>query len=129
VWVLTDVLIALLLQEELLELEEERALHAAYKAAAAQVGGTPLCRAVALLAAAAAVPSPPLPLLPLLATRCRLSTAAQRLPLAAQVSSDMDVPAFLVATEQLIAPLDAFFDKVFVMCEDEVRRGAARCER
>jgi glycyl-tRNA synthetase len=81
VWVLTDVLIALLLQEELLELEEERALHAAYKAAAAQV------------------------------------------------SSDMDVPAFLVATEQLIAPLDAFFDKVFVMCEDEVRRGAARCER
>ena len=33
----------------------------------------------------------------------------------------MPVPAFLAAAEPLIAPLDAFFDKVFVMCDDEVR--------
>lgn len=32
----------------------------------------------------------------------------------------MSVPAFLAAAEPLTAPLDAFFDKVFVMCEDEV---------
>lgn len=33
----------------------------------------------------------------------------------------MSVPAFLAAAEPLIMPLDAYFDKVFVMCEDEVR--------
>ncbi|EFN58140.1 hypothetical protein CHLNCDRAFT_141905 [Chlorella variabilis] len=61
-------------QEELFEQEEERALHAAYRQAAAQV--TP----------------------------------------------DMPVPAFLAAAEPLIAPLDAFFDKVFVMCEEQAVR-------
>ena len=34
----------------------------------------------------------------------------------------MGVPGFLAAAEPLIAPLDAYFDKVFVMCEDQVRR-------
>lgn len=33
----------------------------------------------------------------------------------------MGVPGFLATAEPLIAPLDAFFDKVFVMCEDQVR--------
>jgi glycyl-tRNA synthetase beta subunit len=37
----------------------------------------------------------------------------------------MSVPAFLDATEPLIAPLDTYFDKVFVMCEDEVGHSAA----
>ncbi|KAI3427953.1 hypothetical protein D9Q98_006343 [Chlorella vulgaris] len=41
---------------------------------------------------------------------------------AKQVSAAMSVPAFLDATEPLIAPLDAYFDKVFVMCEDEAVR-------
>ncbi|PRW56476.1 Glycine-tRNA ligase chloroplastic mitochondrial [Chlorella sorokiniana] len=41
---------------------------------------------------------------------------------AAQIAPGMSVPAFLAATEPLITPLDAFFDKVFVMCEDEAVR-------
>lgn len=47
----------------------------------------------------------------------------------------MPVPAFLAAAEPLIAPLDAFFDKVFVMCEEQVGWGSGvalgfgfRCE-
>ena len=33
------------------------------------------------------------------------------------------MPAFLAACEGLVAPIDAYFDKVFVMAEDEgVRR-------
>ena len=40
-----------------------------------------------------------------------------------QVSPDMGVPAFLAAAEPLTGPLDAFFGKVFVMCEAEVRAG------
>ncbi len=39
-----------------------------------------------------------------------------------QVRTDMSVGDFLSATEALIAPVDAFFDKVFVMCEDEALR-------
>lgn len=41
---------------------------------------------------------------------------------AKQVTPDMSVADFLAATEPLIAPLDAYFDKVFVMCEDEAKR-------
>lgn len=37
-----------------------------------------------------------------------------------QVTPDMPVPDFLAAAEPLIAPLDAYFDKVFVMCDNEV---------
>ena len=37
-----------------------------------------------------------------------------------QVAPGMSVPAFLAAAEPLIMPLDAYFEKVFVMCEDEV---------
>jgi glycyl-tRNA synthetase len=32
----------------------------------------------------------------------------------------MSVPAFLAAAEGLITPLDAYFEKVFVMCDNEV---------
>ncbi|PSC72381.1 Glycine-tRNA ligase chloroplastic mitochondrial [Micractinium conductrix] len=41
---------------------------------------------------------------------------------AAQITPGMSVPAFLAAAEPLIAPLDSYFDKVFVMCEDEAVR-------
>lgn len=41
-------------------------------------------------------------------------------PAPPQVAPGMSVPAFLAATEPLIAPLDAYFEKVFVMCEDAV---------
>ena len=35
----------------------------------------------------------------------------------------MSVPAFLAATEPLIAPLDSYFERVFVMCDAvEVRQ-------
>lgn len=40
----------------------------------------------------------------------------------AQVTPDMPVPDFLAAAEPLIAPLDAYFDKVFVMCDNEAVR-------
>jgi glycyl-tRNA synthetase len=41
-----------------------------------------------------------------------------------QIEPGMGVPAFLAATQPLITPLDAYFDKVFVMCEEEaVRQG------
>lgn len=39
-----------------------------------------------------------------------------------QMRPDMTVAEFLVATEALVDPLDAYFEKVFVMCEDEGRR-------
>lgn len=42
-------------------------------------------------------------------------------PSSPQIAPGMSVPAFLAAAEPLIMPLDAYFDKVFVMCEDEVR--------
>lgn len=41
---------------------------------------------------------------------------------AAQVNPDMSVRDFLAAAESLIAPLDGYFEKVFVMCDDEVKR-------
>lgn len=37
-------------------------------------------------------------------------------------SSNMSVDEFLRATEGLIVPLDGYFDKVFVMCDDEEKR-------
>ena len=37
-----------------------------------------------------------------------------------QVTPGMSVPAFLAAAEGLITPLDAYFEKVFVMCDNEV---------
>jgi len=40
----------------------------------------------------------------------------------AALSSGMSVPDFLAATNPLIAPVDAFFDKVFVMAEDPAVR-------
>lgn len=33
--------------------------------------------------------------------------------------SSLDVAGWLAAAHGLVAPIDAFFDKVFVMCEDE----------
>ena len=39
-----------------------------------------------------------------------------------QLSPTSSVPAFLTAAEQLLEPVDAFFDKVFVMTEDEAVR-------
>ena len=41
---------------------------------------------------------------------------------AAAVTPDMGVCEFLAAAEVLIAPLDGYFEKVFVMCDDEERR-------
>ena len=38
---------------------------------------------------------------------------------AARVAPGMAVGDFLAAAEGLVSPLDAYFDKVFVMCEDE----------
>ena len=53
-------------------------------------------------------------------------------PGAAQLGPDATVDSFLVAAEQLLAPVDAFFEKVFVMTDDEaVRRNRLallRCE-
>jgi len=43
---------------------------------------------------------------------------------AAQVHSGVTVGEFLGAAELLITPLDAYFEKVFVMCDDEARRHA-----
>jgi glycyl-tRNA synthetase len=34
-------------------------------------------------------------------------------------SSSVDVASWLAAVQALVGPIDAFFDKVFVMCEDE----------
>ncbi len=39
-----------------------------------------------------------------------------------QVSASTAVPEFLSAAEQLVAPVDAFFELVFVMAEDEAVR-------
>ena len=51
-----------------------------------------------------------------------LGTLTARL-LCQQVSASTTVPDFLAAAQQLLGPVDAFFDKVFVMVEDEgVRR-------
>lgn len=36
-----------------------------------------------------------------------------------QDGSSHSVEQWLVAVQPLVAPIDAFFDKVFVMCEDE----------
>lgn len=38
------------------------------------------------------------------------------------VSKDMSIPEFLRVTEALIMPLDAYFEYVFVMCDDEAVR-------
>ena len=49
------------------------------------------------------------------------------------MSASTTVPDFLAAAERLIGPVDAFFDNVFVMAEDEgVRRNRLallRCHR
>ncbi len=39
----------------------------------------------------------------------------------------MSVPDFLAAVEPLIAPLDSFFDAVFVMCEEQVGWISVQC--
>lgn len=39
-----------------------------------------------------------------------------------QIKPDMSVAEFLQAAEALVDPLDAYFENVFVMCEDEGRR-------
>lgn len=60
---------------------------------------------------------------PTLICRCKAfkSVPFRSPPLAwLQIAPGMSVPAFLAAAEPLIAPLDAYFDKVFVMCDDEV---------
>lgn len=36
----------------------------------------------------------------------------------AQVTRDMPLVEFLSVAESLVAPTDAYFDKVFVMCDD-----------
>ena len=41
---------------------------------------------------------------------------------AGAVTSDMSVGEFLSAAEALIVPLDGYFEKVFVMCDDEAKR-------
>lgn len=38
---------------------------------------------------------------------------------AAKISPGMSIPQFVTAAEALITPLDAYFDKVFVMCEEQ----------
>ncbi|KAG7672971.1 putative Glycine--tRNA ligase, chloroplastic/mitochondrial 2 [Nannochloris sp. 'desiccata'] len=38
------------------------------------------------------------------------------------VTEDMSVGEFLTAAEALIVPLDGYFEKVFVMCDDEAKR-------
>ena len=125
------------------EQDEERALFKAYQQAAAQVracGAGSIARGLKMWwhgrAAVAAAKRP-------LAQRRTTATDALTpsrppqhlsylcpsshpvLPPApvSQIAPGMSVPAFLAATEPLIAPLDAFFDKVFVMCEDEVSFG------
>jgi glycyl-tRNA synthetase len=99
----------------LFQAQEERDLHAAYMQAAAQVG-TGRFDLRPPLAAAARRSACPCPIPQHLNTR----TAHPAL----QISPDMSVPAFLEAAEALVAPLDSYFDKVFVMCEEEgVRRG------
>lgn len=40
----------------------------------------------------------------------------------AQVTRDMPLLEFLTVAASLVEPTDAFFDKVFVMCEDEAVR-------
>lgn len=112
-------------QPELFELEEERALWVAYQAAAAQVGGVGgvgrqgaggnLSWAPLTASGAASAPAPPC-----LAPTLNRGVCPTPIP-PPQVSADMPVAGFLSAAEPLIAPLDAYFDKVFVMCDDEVR--------
>lgn len=59
----------------------------------------------------------------LLPTGAQLAPSPAPLP-PVQVHPGMPVGEFLAAAEPLVSPLDAYFDKVFVMCEDEaVRRG------
>lgn len=40
----------------------------------------------------------------------------------ARVTRDMDLLEFLDAAESMVAPTDAYFDKVFVMCDDPAVR-------
>lgn len=42
-----------------------------------------------------------------------------------QLEKDSSVAAFFEASEVLVKPMEAFFEKVFVMAEDEKARGPA----
>ena len=114
-------------------MDEERALYAAYTQAAAQVGrgGSWRCHEGGWAPGGRSRPlrqqlstptalRKPVPLVSVpLAHWSPVFSLPSHLP-CPQVTPAMSVPAFLAAAEGLITPLDAYFEKVFVMCDNEV---------